>query len=55
MRIYLRLAKGWSKRVKNKDKEKCDIDGARLWIDPGGQIYCDREHDLQVAEVAANK
>ena len=23
-----------------------DLDGAKLWIGPGNQIYCDQEHDL---------
>ena len=45
MKIFLRLPNGWSKAVKNKSKEKCDIDGAKLWINPGGQKYCDLEHD----------
>ena len=30
----------------NRGKETCDLDGARLWIGPGNQIYCDQEHDL---------
>ncbi len=44
--ISLRLRDGWSKKVQNKDPKKCDIDGARLWIGPGGQIYCDLIHDI---------
>lgn len=55
MKIFLRISKGWSKPVENKDKEKCDIDGAKLWIGPGNQIYCDLEHDSKVAEAAARK
>jgi hypothetical protein len=45
MKIYRRLAGGWSQPVENKDKEKCDIDGAKLWIGPGDQVYCDLVHD----------
>jgi hypothetical protein len=51
MKIILRIPKGWSKAVENKDKERCDIDGAILWIGPGDQIYCDLEHDPKVVEV----
>jgi len=47
MEIYLRIPKGWSKPVLNSSKETCDLDGARLWIGPGNQVYCDREHDLE--------
>jgi hypothetical protein len=47
MEIYLRIPKGWSKPVLNQGKETCDADGARLWIGPGGLIYCDQEHDLE--------
>jgi len=46
MQIYLRIPKGWSKPVTNQSKETCDLDGARLWIGPGNQIYCDQEHNL---------
>jgi hypothetical protein len=45
MKISLRIPNGWTPRVKNKGKETCDIDGARLWIGPGSQIYCDQNHD----------
>jgi hypothetical protein len=45
MKIFLRIPKGWSKPVENKDKEKCDLCGAKLWIGPGEQIYCDQQHD----------
>jgi hypothetical protein len=45
MKIFLRIPKGWSKPVENKDSDKCDIDGAKLWIGPGDQIYCNLEHD----------
>jgi hypothetical protein len=47
MQIFLRIPKGWSKPVQNKGRETCDLDGARLWIGPGSQIYCDLEHDLE--------
>ena len=52
MKIFLRIPKGWSKPVDNKNKEKCDICGAKLLIGPSDQIYCDAEHDLKVAELA---
>jgi len=52
MKISLRLPKGWSKKVENKDMNKCDFCGAKLWIGPGNQIYCDAEHDPKVAEYA---
>lgn len=52
MNIFLRTEKGWSKPVRNKDKERCDIDGAKLWIGPGNQIYCDLEHNPQDVEAA---
>ena len=48
MQIYLRIPKGWSKLVPNQSKETCDLDGARLWIGPGNQIYCDQEHNLDI-------
>jgi type I restriction enzyme R subunit len=35
MKIRLRTQTGWSKLVVNKDKQRCDIDEARLWIGPG--------------------
>jgi len=50
MKILLRIPKGWSKPVENKDKEKCDLCGAKLWVGPGDQIYCDAEHDLKAVE-----
>ena len=34
--------------MKNTGKETCDLDGAKLWVGPGNQIYCDLEHDSQV-------
>ena len=52
MKIFLRIPKGWSKPVENKSKETCDIDGAKLWIGPGDQIYCDLEHDPKDAAPA---
>jgi len=48
MQIYLRIPKGWSKPVPNRSKETCDLDGARLWIGPGNQIYCDQQHSLEM-------
>lgn len=45
--IFLRIPKGWSKPVKNRSKETCDLDGAKLWIGPSDQIYCDLEHSLE--------
>jgi hypothetical protein len=51
-KIYLRLANGWSEPVENVGEERCDIDGARLWISPGGQIYCDLIHDSEAIVVA---
>jgi hypothetical protein len=53
MKISRRLAKGWSKPVENRDKGKCDVDGAKLWIGPGDQIYCDLVHDSK--DFAASK
>jgi hypothetical protein len=47
MEVYLRIPKGWSKPVQNQSRETCDLDGARLWIGPGNQIYCDQQHDQQ--------
>ena len=49
MQIYLRIPKGWSKPVENRGQETCDLDGARLWIGPGNQIYCDQIHSLEMA------
>jgi hypothetical protein len=48
MEIYLRIPKGWSKPVLNQGRETCDLDGARLWIGPGNQVYCDQQHDLEL-------
>ena len=45
MKIFFRIPKGWSKPTENKGANTCDIDGAKLWIGPGNQIYCDSEHD----------
>lgn len=47
LKISLRLPGGWSKPIENLDFEECDIDGAQLWIGPGGQIYCDLMHELE--------
>jgi hypothetical protein len=52
MKIFLRMPKGWSKPVENKSKETCDIDGAKLWVGPGSQVYCDLQHDPKVVESA---
>jgi hypothetical protein len=51
MLIFLRTPKGWSKPVQNNGRETCDLDGARLWIGPGSQIYCDQEHDLETVAI----
>jgi hypothetical protein len=51
MEIFLRIPQGWSKPRENAGKETCDIDGAKLWVGPGNQIYCDLEHDLQKHDV----
>ena len=48
MKIYLRILKGWSQPVENRGKETCDLDGAKLWIGPGNQIYCDQLHSLNM-------
>jgi hypothetical protein len=45
LKIFLRLTNGWSDPVENIDEECCDIDGAMLWIGPGGQVYCDLVHN----------
>jgi hypothetical protein len=45
LNISLRLPDDWSEPVANRDSEKCDIDGARLWISPGGRVYCDLVHN----------
>ena len=50
MKIRKRLASGWSKPVENKQREHCDTDGARLWLGPGDQVYCDLVHDLREVE-----
>jgi hypothetical protein len=47
MEIYLRIPKGWSKPVDNRSREICDLCGAKLWIGPGNQIYCDQLHSLE--------
>jgi hypothetical protein len=58
MKISRRLAKGWSKSAENENKERCDIDGAKLWIGPGNQAYCDLVHDskgIKSKDVVASK
>lgn len=50
MKIFLRIPQGWSKPVENKNREKCDIDGSRLWMAPGDRVYCDLEHDPKTVE-----
>ena len=54
MEIYLRIPKGWSKPVDNCSQERCDLCGAKLWIGPGNQIYCDQEHNLDVVATLPN-
>jgi hypothetical protein len=54
-KIFLRIPKGWSKPVENKGSYTCDIDGAKLWISPGNDIYCDLEHDLKTASAATQR
>jgi hypothetical protein len=44
MKIKQRIAGGWTSR-ENKQPELCDVCGNRLWIDPGGGIYCDHIHE----------
>jgi hypothetical protein len=48
--ISRRLPNGWSNRIENKDPHQCDLDGARLWIGPGDQVYCDLVHDPKTAD-----
>ena len=48
MEIYLRTSKGWSRPVPNRSRDTCDWCGARLWIGPGHQIYCDQHHSLEM-------
>jgi hypothetical protein len=48
MQIYLRISKGCSKPVENRGVETCDLCGAKLWIGPGNQIYCDQLHSLEI-------
>lgn len=48
MEIFLRIPKGWSKPVPNRSQVTCDLDGAKLWIGPGNQIYCDQHHTLEM-------
>jgi hypothetical protein len=48
MEIYLRIPKGWSKPVDNRGQETCDLCGAKLWIGPGNQIYCDQHHTAEM-------
>ena len=50
MKISRRLANGWADRVENRDRERCDIDGAKLWIGPGDQIYCNLVHESENVE-----
>lgn len=45
MLVAYRLANGWTDYKKNKSYNTCDIDGAKLWINPGGNLYCDRVHE----------
>ena len=35
----------WSDtKYDNKGKTHCDMCGKKLWINPGGGIYCNEEH-----------
>ena len=54
MEIYLRIAKGWSKPVPNRSQKMCDLCGAKLWIGPGNQIYCDQYHSLEMVATLPN-
>jgi len=51
MKIALRLHNGWSRKVENQDKNNCDFCGAKLWIGPGSQIYCDLEHESHAVKI----
>jgi hypothetical protein len=55
LQIYRRLQDGWSERVTNQDPERCDLDGERLWIGPGEQIYCDATHESASADPNVRK
>ena len=55
MEIFLRIPKGWSKPTNNTNEEKCDFCGAKLWIGPGNQIYCDSEHDLKAVKSESSR
>ena len=50
MEVYLRISKGWSRPVANRSRETCDACGAKLWIGPGSQIYCDQIHSPEMVE-----
>lgn len=42
IKIYRRLSPNtWSQRVNNKSHSNCDVCGEKLWINPGGDLYCD--------------
>jgi len=36
--------------VANRSRETCDACGAKLWIGPGSQIYCDQIHSPEMVE-----
>lgn len=55
MKIFLRIPKGWSKLVENRGKESCDLDGAKLWVGPGEQVYCDLNHDQKDISTLQNQ
>lgn len=40
IKIYRRLASGWSERVKNQSRSHCDVCQQPLWVNPGGEPYC---------------
>ena len=46
--IRTRRGNGWWKEVENHSKTHCDICGERLWVNPGGNPYCNNwepDHD----------
>lgn len=49
MKIQLRTQSGWAE-FENAAEERCDIDGAKLWIAPHDGLYCDRLHTPEQIE-----
>lgn len=42
VKIYRRLGNHeWSERVNNESHTNCDFCGEKLWINPGGDLYCE--------------